>query len=129
MKRPKSVTVICVILLGLCAINLLSIASGLWNGVSETLFKEPVSAGEALIGMAVTALCAFFMLRGANWARWLYLGWVVIGTVLAALIMKSLLVLPGLLKTLVFGYFLTRADANEFFNGRPSEKQPGTGAA
>jgi hypothetical protein len=57
------------------------------------------------------------MLRGANWARWLYLGWIAFGTVAMFILAKALVfVVPGTIKTVLFTYFLTRKDAALFFN-------------
>jgi hypothetical protein len=128
MNRPKSVTVICVVLLVLCVLNLLSIASGLWQGASQNLFKVPVAGAEAAIGLILTSVCALYMLRGANWARWLYLCWVGIGTIGLFFLANWLVILLGVIKTLVFSYFLTRADANEFFKFNRNEKEPQIGA-
>jgi len=130
MSRPTSVTVICWILLALCAINLISIANGFWQDASGSVFKNPVSAIEALIGIAVAGVCAIFMLRGANWARWLYLGWVVLGTIALAFMATTLLAfMPGAIKTVVFGYFLTRADANHFFRPKRNDHKTDSSAA
>jgi len=114
--RPKSVTVISWFLLVLCAINTISIAIGFWQKVATVMFKGPQSGPVALVGLGITVLCAFFMLRGANWARWLYHGWVTLGVIAMLFLSSSLLMLvPGALKTAVFAYFLTRDDANAFF--------------
>jgi len=115
MRRPTSVTAIAFILLLLCAVNLFTILTGKWERlISKAMVTDHYSA---LIGVVATAVCAIFMLRGANWARWLYLGWIAIGTVVLFFLSKSFLFfLPGAIKTVVFTYFLTRKDAISFFN-------------
>ncbi len=114
MHRPTSVTFISVFLLVMCAINFYTIGRGNWERVTTHLFI--VSHLEALVGLTVTAICALFMLRGANWARWLYIGQVVIGTVALAFFANSLTVFAvGALKTVVFTFFLTKKDAQLFF--------------
>lgn len=122
--RPTSVTFISWFLIVLCAANLVTIFAGLWENVARAFFKGPQSGPVALIGIGVTIVCAIFMLRGANWARWLYLGWVVLGTIGVAFLSRSLLVFaPGAIKTVVFGYLLTRKDATLFFTSRESASE------
>jgi len=105
----------------MCVVNLLSMATGYWMPVAHNLFarsdnSDTVHTVSGILGMLATLVCAAFMLRGANWARWLYLAWVSIGLVVIMLFASSwLYVLPGAIKTLVIGYFLTRRDANVFF--------------
>jgi hypothetical protein len=128
MRRPTSVTVIASIMLLLSAINLFTILSGNWERLAHNYFTA--SNSSALIGVVGLAVCAIFMLRGANWARWLYLGWIVIGTLVLLFDAKSILgFAPGAIKTVVFAYFLTRKDAAAFFNpqkvtGERSEPVP-----
>jgi hypothetical protein len=122
MSRPTPVTVICVLLLLLSGANLLLIAVGLWQGAADSVFKVPTAGANVAIGLVLTAICAFFMLQGANWARWVYLVWVAVGTIALFFIARWPSLLLGIIKTCVFAYFLTRRDADHFFkasrNGR-----------
>jgi hypothetical protein len=137
MRRPMSVTVICWILIIFCSIGLLTLLSTLADPIFGKFFGNsdlPISAmkiGGAL-GYVVAIVCAIFMLRGANWARWLYLGWVAIGLLSVSFSASSLLlVIPGALKTIVFAYFLTRSDASAFFKSvaSPSDTSSDVDAA
>jgi hypothetical protein len=123
-KRPVSVTVIAWFLISMCVLNLLPMAIGYWTPLAHQFFarsglSDTVHLASGVTGMLATIVFAAYMLRGANWARWLYLAWVSFGVVSSAFLTSSLLlVLPGAIKTLVIGYFLTRRDANLFFSAR-----------
>jgi hypothetical protein len=123
-KRPVSVTVIAWFLIAICVLNLLSMAIGYWTPLAHQFFarsdlSDTAHLASGVGGMLATIVFAAYMLRGANWARWLYLAWVSFGVVGSAFLASSLLfVLPGAIKTLVIGYFLTRRDANLFFRAR-----------
>ena len=124
MNRPTSVTIITWLLIAMCAVNLLAMGTGYWIPAAQNLFarsgnSDAVHTVSGILGLLATSVCAAFMLRGANWARWLYLAWVSIGVVAIIFFASSwLYVLPGAIKTLVIGYFLTRRDANLFFTHR-----------
>ena len=121
MDRPTSVTIIAWLLIAMAVLNLLSMATGYWIPVARNLFahsgnSETAHSVSGIVGMLATIVFAAFMLRGANWARWLYLVWVSAGVVALTFFASSwLYVLPGAIKTLVIGYFLTRRDAGLFF--------------
>jgi ammonia channel protein AmtB len=99
-------------------------AIGYWTPLAHQFFarsglSDTVHLASGIVGMLATIVFAAYMLRGANWARWLYLAWVSFGAVSSAFLASSLLLaVPGAIKTLVIGYFLTRRDANLFFSGR-----------
>jgi hypothetical protein len=54
------------------------------------------------------------MLRGHNWARWLALAWMAFHVVLGALTSPSQLLVHAFL-LVVFGYFLLRRSASNYF--------------
>jgi hypothetical protein len=64
----------------------------------------------------LAVVCAVFMLRGANWARWLLLVWIAYHVVLSGFHAWSQLIIHGLLLALV-AYFLFRPKVSQYFHG------------
>lgn len=62
----------------------------------------------------VAIISGIFMLRGANWARWLALVWIVYHVILSAFHSLHQVVVHGLLLA-VFAYFLCRQEASDYF--------------
>jgi hypothetical protein len=121
MKRPTSVSVISWFLI---ISGIISIAASYYS-FSNPLTKElmarsllPVSIQYVLmfVGILVTVVSGFAMLKGVNWSRQLYLGWSVIGMVigLATAPIKVGLI-PGAVLMVVIGFFLYRPKANAYF--------------
>jgi len=96
--------------------------------VLELMAKNPIPipAQFALtyIGTAVSITCGIFMLRGANWARFLYITWSAIGCLigLATSPMKLMLV-PGIIAYGIIVFLLLQPNANKFFNKGNSTKE------
>jgi uncharacterized membrane protein len=61
-----------------------------------------------------------FLLRGANWARWLLLAWLAFHVVIAAL-NSFMQALPHVVLLVVIGYILLVAPASQYF--RPAQRQ------
>jgi uncharacterized membrane protein len=61
-----------------------------------------------------------FLLRGANWARWLLLAWLAFHVVIAAL-NSFMQALPHVVLLVVIGYILLVAPASQYF--RPTQRQ------
>jgi hypothetical protein len=136
VKRPTPVTVIAWLLISLCALNLLSMAIGYWTPLAHHFFfahsgtSDSVNLASGVIGMLATIVFAAYMLRGASWARWAYLAWASFGVVSLVFLASSMLyVLPGAIKTLIIGYFLTRRDARVFFSARHPAPRNGSDRA
>jgi hypothetical protein len=114
-------------LIVICGIGLLTLLSDSWVPIERRLFGHAQAPAGLLkigagLGYAACLSFAIFMLRGANWARWVYLGWVGIGTLSGAITASSwLLAVPGALKTVLFAYFLTRRDASAYFRSGAKE--------
>jgi hypothetical protein len=68
-----------------------------------------------LIVELAAIVCGAFMLRGANWARWLALAWMGFHVVLSFFHSLREVVVHGLLFALI-AYFLFRADARAYFS-------------
>lgn len=107
-KRPLSVTIIGCIFIAAGAV-------GLVYHLRE--FKHPPAD---LLWVSVVRLLAIvggvFVLGGRNWARWLTLIWMAYHVVLSAFHSRSEFIMHGVL-LLVIAYFLSRANAVEYFRG------------
>jgi hypothetical protein len=67
-------------------------------------------------------ICAVFMLRAANWARWLLLVWIAYHVFLSAFHSPSQLIIHALLLVVV-AYFLFRRPASLYFRGEKAESE------
>jgi hypothetical protein len=123
-QRPTSITVIAWILIVVTAINLVSstVTVSLNNPMIKELMAKsplpvPVQYAMLYLGLAVMLASGVGMLKGGNWARWLYVIWTVIGTVvgLATSPMKAMMI-PGILVFFVVVFFLFRPVANRYFS-------------
>ena len=98
--------------------------------ISDYRSQHPFLYARILAGPLVALACGTFMLRGANWARWLFallFGYNVISNIAYS---SSRSLGPDLLGGLIFGaavYHLFRPAATAFFRGRAVEK-PGVPA-
>lgn len=64
----------------------------------------------------MTLVSAIFMLKGANWARWMYLGICIFNLFYSLVILKvGVTIIPELLISAVALFFLFRTPANEYF--------------
>jgi hypothetical protein len=123
MKRPRSVTVIA----WLTILSALLALAGVW-----TVQHIPIVAAEAalgrvplsvqipfvLVGSCLMVVSGSFMLRGANWARMLYIWWSPLGVLMTLLNFGlSPLFFGGALKVGLLIFFLTRRKSVLFFQG------------
>ncbi|RYG71068.1 hypothetical protein EON80_05915 [bacterium] len=120
-KRPLSVSVIAWILL---VTSLLSLAAAVFSlnepGTRALMARTPlpIPLQHALTfgGLALDIVAALFMLRGANWARLLY----IVGGGLCVLLTFAVspvkaLVFPAIIMVAVFVFFLTRPRVSAYF--------------
>jgi len=116
-KRPLAVTIISCVYI---AAGILGIAYHLSG------FRTPHPFHFDPLGIAFIRLLAIvsgiFMLRGRNWARWLALAWMAFHTVLGALHTLPEFLMHALLLA-VFGYFLLRPQATNYFRGASAKAQ------
>jgi len=122
MKRPTSITVISWILIVISVLNLVTSTVTINNPtVRELMAKNPLPIPLQFvmlyIGLTVALVCGVAMLRGHNWARWLYVIWSAIGMIvgLATSPMKAMMV-PGALVFLIVAFFLFRPNATLYFS-------------
>jgi hypothetical protein len=120
-QRPKSITVICWILIIMGAISIVSSTLSLNNPIAKELMAKspiPVNIQYAVmyIGLLIMLVSSVAMLKRQNWARLLYVGWSIIGFIIgiATSPMKAAMI-PGLIVFLIIVFFLFRPKANEYF--------------
>ena len=123
-KRPTSVTVIAWVLLVSATVSLVTSALTVNKPiVRELMVKTPIPLPIQFVmlfgGLLISILCAIFMLRGANWARVLYIAWGALGVVTGfATSPAKLMLIPGFLIYVIFVFFLLRPGASAYFSGR-----------
>ena len=125
--RPLSVTIVgwFLIVSGILSLASVPIAlnnpltrAALENGPLPFAFQIGWSIGTAIL----TLVCGWFILKGANWARILYIAASVAGlaiTLATGRVTTLVLIAAGLLAVIAF--ILFRRPANDFFAGRPGE--------
>ncbi len=122
-KRPTSVTVIAWIILVTGALSLLTIAFAMNNPMAQELMAKspvpvPVQYFISFVGLLISIVSAIFMLRGANWARMLYIVLRAIGFLFSLFTSPAkLLLIPGFFIYAVFVFFLLRPKASAYFTG------------
>jgi hypothetical protein len=121
-KRPKSVTFISWFFIVTGVFSLLTSFTSMNNPlVLELMAKSPlpVPAQFAMmyVGLAISITSGIFMLRGANWARFLYIIWSAIGFLIGlATSPAKLMLIPGIIVYGIIVFFLLRPNANAFFS-------------
>jgi hypothetical protein len=120
-RRPTSVTVIAWILLVLNGIYLVASFVTIHDQESRSFMAssvvpEKLQYGVLYAGFGVEILCAIFMLRGANWARILYIGWRGAQLLFLQLTFPDMILpLPWLVMYAVFVFLLTRPREKAYF--------------
>lgn len=112
MTRPTSVTVVAWLV-----IVFASLTAFMLLGETALTFKDspPQQWPLPLLGVVVTLVCGMFMLKGKNWARWLYIVWTIVFLTYAFTEVRVILLIPNALKVIVFGLILFSARANKYF--------------
>jgi hypothetical protein len=121
-KRPASVTFISWFFLvgSVCALIMGFVASNNPIVLAEMLkspIPVPLQFGMMYLGAAVSMTSGIFMLRGKNWARFLYIIWSAIGFLISLVTAPAkLMLIPSLIVYGVIVFFLLRPKANAFFS-------------
>ncbi len=122
-KRPTSITVIAWILIVTGGISLVTSTISLNNPMLKELMGRspiplPVQYVMMYVGLLITLISGIAMLKGKNWARFLYVIWNIISFVIciATFPMKASMI-PGFIIFLIEAFFLFRPKANEYFTG------------
>ena len=126
MKRPTFLSVIAWILITMSGLSLITITLSLNMSLNDPMMREllskspipiPLQIAITYVGILITIVSGVAILKGQNWARFLYVGWSVIGFVIGLLTnpMKVAMI-PGLVIFVVIAFFLFRPKANEYFS-------------
>ncbi len=122
-KRPTSVTVIAWIILVISALSLLTTPFAINNPMAQELMAKspvpvPVQYFISFVGLLISIVSAIFMLRGANWARMVYIVWGAIGLLFSLFTSPTkLMLIPGIFIYAVFVFFLLTPKASAYFTG------------
>ena len=114
-KRPHSVTVISGLFL---ATGVVGLAYHLTEFKSQGPFQYEL-VWVCLVRL-LAIICAVFMLRAGNWARWLLVIWIAYHVILSAFHSTSELIIHSLLLAVV-AYFLFRRPVSVYFRGARAE--------
>ena len=123
-ERPTSVTVIAWFLIVMGVISIISSIISLFNPnpmVEEIMSRNPLPVPIqqllSYVGIAVSIVSGMYMLDGANWARFLYVIWSVIGILISIITLPNLIfIIPGLVLLVIITFYLFRPKANDYFN-------------
>ena len=64
------------------------------------------------------------MLHGQNWARILYIGWIIIGIIIGLITSPfKIMLLPGIVINAIIAFFLFRPATNAYFAGEAGENK------
>ena len=120
-QRPKSITVVCWILIIMGAISLVTSTISFSNPITrELMAKSPIPVNiqyvMMYVGLLVMLVSGVAMLKRQNWARIVYVGWSIIGFIIGmATSPMKVAMIPGLIVFVVIVFFLFRPKANEYF--------------
>lgn len=120
-KRPLSVTIIAWFLIVTSLFNLFSILTMANNSiVAKMLAESPLPhAVHQAFGIASTVIaliCGYGILKGFNWARFLYLAAGVLGLVFNVVTVPMIsVIVMGIVMLAVIAFFLFRPEANAWF--------------
>ena len=114
-KRPTAITV-------MSAVFLVAGVVGLAYHATEFKLNGPFQYDLVLVFVVrlIAVICAVFMLRAHNWARWLLVIWIAYHVILSAFHSMSQVIVHGLL-LVVITYFLFRRSASVCFRGARGE--------
>jgi hypothetical protein len=114
-KRPISILILSLLFI---VVGLGGFIAGLWS----VLFNRPnilsshemMDAGIRILSGALALTSGAFMLRAANWARWLCLVWLALHVLLSIFHTQFALIVHALL-LMVVSYILFRSAATRYF--------------
>lgn len=122
-SRPLSVTIVAWYLIITAALGAIGLAMAFANPAAQAYLAASGLSLESqmvlgVVGVIIAALCGFYILRGANWARYLYIGWTLLGVAIAmATIGFTPMMLVSLAILALVIFLLFRKPANAFFTG------------
>lgn len=125
-ERPLSITIVGWVLIVFAILGLVAMAMTMGTPRMEADMAAsgmPPAAMYALnlLGAAITLACGVGVLKGMNWARWLYVAWGVLSALIALLITPAAgLALISLAIVAVIAFFLFRKPADAWFRRTPA---------
>jgi hypothetical protein len=122
-ERPTSISVIAWFLIGMGGISLIVTTFMITNPIVHDLMSKsspipiPVQYAISYVGIVITIVSGIAMLKGCNWARFLYIIWNIVGflIMITTSSMKAAMI-PSLVFFLIVTFFLFRPKANAFFS-------------
>jgi hypothetical protein len=132
VNRPPSVTVVACVLFAFGVLGCVGTAFAIVSGgeagreaIAERPVPLPVQFAWSVTGTIVDLVCAYYLLRGRNWSRYLYVGWTVISLIAAFLTAPiKILIIPGVAIFCAITFVLFRPAANAFFVGGGASIDP-----
>lgn len=121
-KRPRTISIIGWLLVAMGIFSMFATSANLKNpkviaSMQETPLPMAVQYAILTMGVMIMTISGLGILKGKNWARFLYAGWGVFSFLLAMAIgTLQASMIPGLLIFLVIAYFLFRPEANAYFH-------------
>ena len=122
-QRPKSITIICWFLIISGVISIAGSFFSLNNPMTkEIMSKSPIPLNIQFamlyVGLVISITSGIAMLKGKNWARLLYVGWSIIGFIIAlATSPMKIAMIPSLIVFAVVLFFMFRPISNQYFAG------------
>jgi hypothetical protein len=124
MKRPLSMTIIAWVLVVFALLGLVGVFTMGSNPAMTKVLAESHSSllfqqVWGVISCIVTLICAYGIFKGLPWSRVLYVGWGMLGIVVAIFTSPmKYTILISVLFLVVIGYFLFSLAGNEWFAAR-----------
>ena len=122
-KRPISVTIVAWVLIVIAVMSMLVSPFSLRNPAAKQMMSRSplpfvLQYTFMFLGLLITLVSGIAILKGKNWARFLYIAWGIIsfGIGIAISPVKPVLI-PGVAIFIVVSIFLLLPDANEYFKG------------
>ena len=121
-SQPVGVSVVAILLLIGALFNLISIvllysSPEIWDFIDQSTHSVPALIFLVLVNAGLSLACGIGMLKGRNWARLLYFGFMPVLIMLAVLNGFRITMLIGIATYIIFVIVLTRRDAVEYFTG------------
>lgn len=122
-KRPTSITVICWILIVVSLISVVVVSILMKSPLFEESLREspvPVNVQYAVMyaGMLITLVSGIAMLKGRNWARYLYIVYSAVSFIYSMVTTPvTTSMIPAFVIFLIIAFFLLRAKADAYFTG------------
>jgi hypothetical protein len=120
-ERPKSITIISWYLIVSTGISLIVSQLSLRNPATrELMSKSSIPINVQIIvmyaGLLITLVSGIAMLKRQNWARFIYVGWrIITSIIIIATLPMKVLIIPSIIVFLIVVYFLFQPKANDYF--------------